>query len=161
MVQGVFDALPHAQKIAYALSLIRSLHSISAEQQFSTRASLKLLSLDPTAIISILSDLVGPLETSGGKKRQRQDENTEGDKLELAVMDMTVLLESRDWATMPGNAALVAALLGALSSLLAKRQAVKEGVDYLEQELLGAILAVVEKITVSDTAPLSLFSADC
>jgi hypothetical protein len=33
-----------------------------------------------------------------------------------------------------------------LSALLGKRQAVHQGVDYAEQELLGAILAVVEKI---------------
>lgn len=35
-----------------------------------------------------------------------------------------------------------------LSALLVKRQSVKEGVDYLEQEVLAAILAQVEKIEV-------------
>jgi U3 small nucleolar RNA-associated protein 10 len=36
--------------------------------------------------------------------------------------------------------------MGVLSSLLAKKQAIREGVDWLEQELLGAMLASVEKI---------------
>ena len=35
-----------------------------------------------------------------------------------------------------------------LSAILAKRQAIKEGLDYLEQEVLSAILALVEKIEV-------------
>lgn len=33
-----------------------------------------------------------------------------------------------------------------LSTLLSKRQNLKEGVDYLEQEILAAILSLVEKI---------------
>jgi U3 small nucleolar RNA-associated protein 10 len=36
--------------------------------------------------------------------------------------------------------------MSVLSALLAKRQHIKEGVDYLEQEILGAILTLVEKI---------------
>lgn len=36
-----------------------------------------------------------------------------------------------------------------LAALLAKRQSVKEGLDYLEQEVLSAILAQVEKIHVN------------
>lgn len=67
-------------------------------------------------------------------------------KAEQAVTDLTVLLESRDWKSISGDAPLVAALMSVLSALLAKRQHVKEGVDYLEQEILGAILTVVEKI---------------
>jgi len=67
-------------------------------------------------------------------------------KAEQAVTDLTVLLESRDWRSISGDAPLVAALMSVLSALLAKRQHVKEGVDYLEQEILGAILTVVEKI---------------
>jgi len=47
---------------------------------------------------------------------------------------------------MSGDAPLVATLMSVLSALLAKRQHVKEGVDYLEQEILGAILTLVEKI---------------
>jgi hypothetical protein len=35
-----------------------------------------------------------------------------------------------------------------LSALLSKRQAIQDGVDYLEQEVLGAILALVERIEV-------------
>lgn len=56
------------------------------------------------------------------------------------------MLESRDWKTVPGDAQLVATLMNTLSTLLAKRQSVKEGVDYLEQEILAAILALVERI---------------
>jgi U3 small nucleolar RNA-associated protein 10 len=67
-------------------------------------------------------------------------------KAEQAVADLTVLLESRDWKSMSGDAPLVATLMSVLSALLAKRQHVKEGVDYLEQEILGAILTLVEKI---------------
>jgi hypothetical protein len=65
---------------------------------------------------------------------------------EQAVLDLTVLLESRDWKSISGDAPLVATLMSVLSALLAKRQHVKEGVDYLEQEILGAILTLVEKI---------------
>jgi U3 small nucleolar RNA-associated protein 10 len=65
---------------------------------------------------------------------------------EQAVLDLTVLLESRDWRSITGDAPLVATLMSVLSALLAKRQHVKEGVDYLEQEILGAILTLVEKI---------------
>lgn len=67
-------------------------------------------------------------------------------KAEQAVLDLTVLLESRDWKSISGDAPLVAALMSVLSALLAKRQHIKEGVDYLEQEILGAILTLVEKI---------------
>lgn len=62
------------------------------------------------------------------------------------MADLAVLMESRDWKDVPGDAPLVAALMSVLSALLAKRQHVKEGVDYLEQEILGAILTLVEKI---------------
>jgi U3 small nucleolar RNA-associated protein 10 len=66
--------------------------------------------------------------------------------MEQAVADLTVLLESRDWKTVPGDAQLVATLMTTLSTLLAKRQSVKEGVDYLEQEILAAILSLIERI---------------
>ena len=66
--------------------------------------------------------------------------------MDQAVGDLTVLIESRDWKTVPGDAQLVATLMATLSTILAKRQSVKEGVDYLEQELLAAILSLVERI---------------
>lgn len=66
--------------------------------------------------------------------------------MDQAVADLTVLLESRDWKSVPGDAQLVATLMVTLSTLLAKRQSVKEGVDYLEQEILAAILSLVERI---------------
>lgn len=62
------------------------------------------------------------------------------------MADLTILIESKDWKVIPGDAELVATLMTVLSALLGKRQAVHQGVDYAEQELLGAILAVVEKI---------------
>lgn len=40
--------------------------------------------------------------------------------------------------------------MSVLSTLLAKRQSVREGVDYLEQEILGAILALVERIQAAE-----------
>lgn len=71
----------------------------------------------------------------------------ENEVAEETVQNITTLIESRDWKTIPGDAELLAALMSLLSTLLAKRQSIKEGVDYLEQEVLGAILALVEKIT--------------
>lgn len=68
------------------------------------------------------------------------------DKAEQAVAELSAVLESRDWSSVPGDAPLVATLMSVLSALLAKRQHIKEGVDYLEQEILGAILTLVEKI---------------
>jgi U3 small nucleolar RNA-associated protein 10 len=150
MTSGVFEALPQPQRISYFISLVRSLHALSSEERFTTRAALRLLPLDAAGLIAALSDLSAPFESTAGKKRQRPDDGvTEGDKVEMGIADLTVLLESRDWAAMPGSAALAAGLMSALSALLTKRQTVKEGVDYLEQELLGAILAVLEKIRVS------------
>ena len=73
-------------------------------------------------------------------------ESDSGGKADQAVADLTILIESRDWKTVPGDAQLVATLMSTLSTLLAKRQSVKEGVDYLEQEILAAILTLVERI---------------
>lgn len=72
----------------------------------------------------------------------------DGDRAERAIDNITTFIDSRDWRRLPGDAPLVACLMSILSILLAKRQSVKEGVDYLEQEVLSAILAEVEKITV-------------
>jgi U3 small nucleolar RNA-associated protein 10 len=74
--------------------------------------------------------------------------SSEGDEAELAVNDLTTLTESRDWKSVAGDAALVATLMNVLSTILLKRQSIREGVDYLEQETLGAILALIEKIAV-------------
>jgi len=67
-------------------------------------------------------------------------------------MDLTVLIDSRDWKAVAADAHLVAALMSVLSALLARRQAITQGTDYLEQEVLGAILALVERINVN-TSP--------
>lgn len=71
---------------------------------------------------------------------------SEANKAETAVASITALIESRTWSAVPGNARLLATLLSLLSTLLAKRQSIKEGIDYLEQEILGASLAILEKI---------------
>jgi U3 small nucleolar RNA-associated protein 10 len=47
------------------------------------------------------------------------------------------------------DAHLIATLMSVLSVLLSRRQSIREGIDYLEQEVLGAILALVEKVEVS------------
>ena len=97
------------------------------------------LPLEPAAIVEIVSELLHPFEASSRAKRQ---------KAERSVSDLTTLIESRDWTMLPGDATLVAALMSILSALLAKRQVVKEGLDYLEQEVLAAILVQVERIEV-------------
>lgn len=150
---GVYDSLPITQRVSYLVSLIRSLHTLTSEERFATLASLRLFNLNPAAVIAVLTDLTAPLDSTaggGGKKRQRQDDTSvnEGDKVELAIMDLTVFLESRDWEALGGNVDLAAGLMGVLSALLTKRQIIKDGVDYLEQELLGSILSVLEKINV-------------
>jgi U3 small nucleolar RNA-associated protein 10 len=42
--------------------------------------------------------------------------------------------------------------MSVLSTLLDKRQSIKEGIDYVEQEVLGAILALLER--TNDAAEL-------
>jgi len=73
---------------------------------------------------------------------------SETGKGELCIVDLTAFIESRDWKALPGDAPLVASLLSILLSLLAMRHSVKEGVDYLEQEVLAATLTQIEKIQV-------------
>lgn len=69
-------------------------------------------------------------------------------RIEHAIEDLTVFVDSRDWRSLQGDIGpLVATLLGVLSALLSKRQVIKSGVDYLEQELLSAILSLLEKIS--------------
>ena len=61
---------------------------------------------------------------------------------------MTAFVESRDWKKVTGDGPLIASLMSILSVILSKRQAIKDGLDYLEQEVLAAILALVEKVEV-------------
>ena len=61
--------------------------------------------------------------------------------------DLTTLIDSRGWRSLSGPAApLVATLMSVLSSILAKRSSVKKGIDYLEQEILDAVLILLESI---------------
>ncbi|KAK8849743.1 hypothetical protein IAR55_005078 [Kwoniella newhampshirensis] len=147
MVDGVFAVLPVPEQIEYVLALIQSLHSLPTDDILSTKEIMEKFELEPAIITELIDNLSQPLETTVHRKKQRQDEsNVEGDGPTSAVHDLTVLIESRDWKSLPGDAGLVASLMSILSSLLTKRLVIKEGVDYLEQEVLAAILALVEKI---------------
>ncbi|WWC65921.1 uncharacterized protein I303_108543 [Kwoniella dejecticola CBS 10117] len=145
MVDGVFNALPGHQKIEYVLTIVESLHALSGEVSLATSKLLQSFHLDTSSIVEILEHLSEPLETTVHRKKQRNDD-VEDDKPTSAVLDLTILIESRDWQSLPGDATLVASLMSILSALLAKRQYINQGVDYLEQEVLAAILALVEKI---------------
>ncbi|WWD20373.1 hypothetical protein CI109_104849 [Kwoniella shandongensis] len=147
LADGVFAALPVPEKIEYVLALIQSLHTLSSEDFLSTKEILGKFELDSATITELIDNLSEPLETTFHRKKQRHDDTTaEEDGPTAAVHDLTVLIESRDWKSLPGDAGLVASLMSILSSLLTKRLVIKEGVDYLEQEVLAAILALVEKI---------------
>ncbi|WVR07984.1 hypothetical protein IAU60_005027 [Kwoniella sp. DSM 27419] len=145
MVDGVFTALPAELKTEYVLAVISSLHRLDTDDALATNKALARLELDTETIVQVIELLAEPFETSVQRKKIRQDE-VDDDRPTSAVFDLTALVESRDWRSLPGDANLVAALMTVLSSLLAKRLVIKEGVDYLEQEVLGAILAIVEKI---------------
>ena len=147
MEAGVFNALFQSYKAEFVEELISSLDAVSTDDSFATKAVLSRLSLDPPTLVTILNSLSQPLETSAHRKRQKQEESGDAERATTAVAQITALIESRNWAHVPGNAPLLASLMGILSSLLSRRQHVKEGIDYLEQETLGAILAVLEKIT--------------
>lgn len=100
----------------------------------------------------MLHDIASPLDPQTSRKRRKQDNEEETERIENCVLDITALIESRDWQAIPGDAALVAALMEVLSNVLARRQDIPEGIDYLEQELLAGILAVLTKIQVSTVA---------
>ena len=63
------------------------------------------------------------------------------------MRELTVLIDSRDWPAIAPNAQLIATLMTTLSNLLAKKQSIKEGIDYLEQELLAAVVSQLSKTT--------------
>lgn len=48
---------------------------------------------------------------------------------------------------MTPSPALLASLMSLLSLILARRQSIKEGLDYLEQEILSALVALLVRIT--------------
>ena len=127
------------------------------------------LNLDSEPIQTIINELLQPLETSSNRKKQKQDSKgyvkfksgcrhgvwliellsrDQASRVEHAVDDLSVFVDTRDWRSLEGHIGpLVATLLGVLSTLLSKRQAIKSGVDYLEQELLSAILSLLEKVS--------------
>ncbi|WVF68418.1 hypothetical protein IAT40_003183 [Kwoniella sp. CBS 6097] len=145
MADGVFAVLPVEQKIEYILAVVHALHFLSTEDALASAKILGRFELDTETIVQIIDHLSDAFETTTHRKKQRHDE-VDDDKPTTAVLDLTALIESRDWQTLPGDANLVASLMAILSSLLTKRLVIKEGVDYLEQEVLAAILALVERI---------------
>jgi U3 small nucleolar RNA-associated protein 10 len=151
IASGVFDILPPVQQIPYVSALLQSLHDLTTDEALASTAILKKLVLSADVLIQLLNDLAAPLESASSavRKKQRQEDGVDVDRADLAVLDMTVLIESRMWKKVPAHAGIVAALLNIQSSVLAKKAVVKEGADYLEQEVLGAILALLERIAVS------------
>ncbi|WVQ74325.1 U3 small nucleolar RNA-associated protein 10 [Cryptococcus sp. DSM 104548] len=145
MVHGVFSALSSSQKLDYITALIQCIHSLPTEEAHETVKVLEQLELSPDALIELIGHLSDPLETSQNRKRQRQD-GSEDDRPTQAVLELTTLIDSRSWPSVPASAPLVASLMSILSALLAKRLVIKEGIDYLEQEVLFAILSLVERI---------------
>jgi U3 small nucleolar RNA-associated protein 10 len=145
MADGLFEALRPTQKVEYIVKLLQSLHALPVNDKFASKETLAQLPLSTVEVSSTIQALLEPLEASQprGKKAKQDDV---ADTTEQAVADLTVFVTSRDWKALPGDANLVAVLMGVLSAVLSKRQSIKEGVDYLEQEVLGATLAQLEKI---------------
>lgn len=144
MADGLFLALKPTQRAEYIVDLVQSLHGLSAEDKIAAKAVLAKLRLSTLEIMGVVETLVEPLESTVQRKKAKNDDAE--DKIEQAVYSITTFIESRDWKALRGDASLVAALMSILSAVLTKRQSIKEGVDYLEQEVLGAILAQLEKI---------------
>lgn len=144
MADGLFLAIKPTQRAEYIIDLVQSLHSFTPEDKIAAKAILAKLRLSTMEIMGVVETLVEPLESTVQRKKAKNDETE--DKIEQAVYSITTFIESRDWKALRGDASLVAALMSILSAVLTKRQSIKEGVDYLEQEVLGAILAQLEKI---------------
>lgn len=144
MAEGLFAALRPPQKVEYIVKLLQSLHMLPIGDKFASKETLAQLPLSPVEVSSTIQALLEPLESSQQRKKAKQDDTI--DTTELAVADLTVFVTSRDWKALPGDAPLVAVLMSVLSAVLSKRQSIKDGVDYLEQEVLGATLAQLEKI---------------
>lgn len=146
MVGGVFSALEAHQQIEYIIALIQCIHALPTDDALDAVKVLEKLDIQPRVLIELIEHLSDPLETSVNRKRQRQDAADE-DRPTQAVHELITFVDSRNWPSIPASAPLVASLMSILSALLAKRLIVKEGIDYLEQEVFGAILALVERIT--------------
>lgn len=163
MVGGVFSALTPHQQIEYITVLIQCIHALPTDDALDTVKVLEKLDIQPGILIELIGHLSDPLETSVNRKRQRHDAGyvrfsvlltfcvdhrcRDEDRPTQTVHELTTFVDSRNWPSIPASAPLVASLMSILSALLAKRLIVKGGIDYLEQEVLGAILALVERIT--------------
>ncbi|BEI90452.1 uncharacterized protein CcaverHIS019_0305220 [Cutaneotrichosporon cavernicola] len=145
MADGLFAALRPTQKVQYIVKLIQSLHALPINDKFASKETLAQLPLSTVEASSTIQALLEPLEASHPRSKKVKHDDA-ADTTEQAIADLTVFITSRDWKDLPGDANLVAVLMGVLSAVLSKRQSIKEGVDYLEQEVLGATLAQLEKI---------------
>jgi len=160
--KGIFDVLPNALKAEYVEDLLRSLDKLSTDETFTSKAVLKSLSLDPATLIAVMETASYHLDNTPAtqRKRQRHDErcvvlipicarltrSTDLDKAETSIAQLTTLLDSRDFTTIHPAPALLANLMSILSLLLTRRQNIKEGIDYLEQEILSALLSLLTRI---------------
>ncbi|RXK39692.1 hypothetical protein M231_03047 [Tremella mesenterica] len=144
---GVFKGLPSELKRVYFTEIIRSsLKLVGNDDPRPSLQILRSLHLEPDDLSAVINKLGDRFEMPTTRKKMA-DIDSSSAQVDEAVSELTVLFDSRDWSTLPGNVSLVAALMGTLWNLLTKKQLIKEGIDYLEQELLGAILAIVSKIT--------------
>jgi U3 small nucleolar RNA-associated protein 10 len=146
-MESLFAALKPAQKAEYIVAAIQSLHGMSIDDKLASKETLAKLVLSAPECISVICTLLEPLDSPVHRKKAKTEDE---DRTEAAVADITVFVESRNWKSLRGDANVVASLMAILSAVLTKRQAIKEGVDYLEQEVLGGILAQIEQITDAD-----------
>ncbi|GMK56611.1 hypothetical protein CspeluHIS016_0304510 [Cutaneotrichosporon spelunceum] len=149
MADGLFTDLRPTQKVEYLVKVIRTLQVLPVNDKFASKEILSQLALRTVEVSSTIQALLEPLEASHPRSKKIKHDDA-ADTTEEAVADLTVFVTSRNWKDLPGDASLVAVLMGALSAVLSKRQSIREGVDYLEQELLGGTLAQLEKIQDAD-----------
>jgi len=164
MQKGVFDVLAHILKTEYIEDLLRSLDKLSTDEIFATKAVLATLTLDPATLIAVSETISASLDTTPAtlRKRQKQDDrcakrldlrdaqltsSNDVEKAETSISQLTTLLDSRDFTTIHPAPALLANLMSLLSLLLSRRQNIKEGIDYLEQEILSALLSLLTRVT--------------
>ena len=67
-------------------------------------------------------------------------------KADDVVTTLTVLIDATSWKAFPGDPDLIAALMSLLSALSNKQPTINEGAEYLQQEILGALHILIEKV---------------
>jgi len=124
----------------------RSVLIAAQDELAETKKTLQALHLDAPTLIYLIQDHAKPLEITSRPKRAKTDDSSEVHAAEDAIIILTELVDSRSWPTITASGPLIASLMGVLSSVLSRRQNIKDGVDYLEQEVLSAMLALVERV---------------